>query len=95
MQQSQKTQILGILEEMKKLIKQNNAWWFWDNILVSWISLIESAISRIKEEVKDDNWIPVSERLPEEWKKVFIIWGDKVIPAYFWKWYLYFWRESW
>lgn len=71
MQQSQKEQILGILEEIK---------WELDFDFQSEKELIEKAISRIKEEVKDDNvkqsndWIPVSERLPEEEWRYLVFW---------------------
>ena len=76
MQQSQKTQILGIMDRMVYKIKNSKKKILPEFAYECMITSLEEAISRIKEEVKDDNvkqsndWIPVSERLPDIWDKV-------------------------
>jgi len=71
---SQKEQIISILHEMQKLEFTNQP----DLPLVYDFNTIHSALLRIEKEVPDNEWIPVSERLPEPDEETELILANKV-----------------
>lgn len=67
-------------ELLPNITSHDNLWfweWFW--FLANKISPIENQyIERIKELEAKQDWIPVSERLPENWDKVLWLFDTKI-----------------